>query len=209
MDWEGACTNQNAAVPQRAPGITGPAGHETTQSPAMGRGSMVTLPAQSWPLPACLPRGWEGSRSGPFAETQLGLRGVRLQAEPATQLQIQGPPNHCPQCQPQVRLSGFRLALSALGCCPTSLSTEWCYLTYIQCQAVSHNLFPSPLTVPQVYLPYEKKFAIQKLPFSLTAKIPLCCLPEKVTNHGTISILNGSVKISAQGTAICKESGMA
>jgi len=106
---------------------------------------------------------------------------------------------------PQGRLAGFRMAL---GCSPTSLSSEWFYLPDIQRQAVIHSLFPSPLTLPQAHLTYEKKFTVQTLPFSPTAKIPPSCLPEKATNRGTIIILTGSVKISAQGTAICKELGM-
>lgn len=82
-----------------------------------------------------------------------------------------------------------------LGSSPTSLSLQCSQLTHTQRQAVIYNLFPPPLMLPQAYLLYEKKFTIQMLPFCPTAKILLFCLPGKSGNHGTNTILNGSVKI--------------
>lgn len=122
-----------------------PAGYKTAQSPAMEGGSVVSLPPQE-PAPASLPV----PELGGTAVWSLCWNTARLWRQKITDI-----PSH-PTVNPGFlksvsllsprwgRLAGFRLALSALGCSLASLSTEWSYLTFIQCKQLSPMYFHLP-----------------------------------------------------------------
>lgn len=81
-------------------------------------------------------RGWGGQSLLPLLEHSLALgRGHHRQIRPPT----------CKSLKAVSSVSPLEAGWPALGCSPTSLSTQCSHLTYTQCQAVIYNLSPSPL----------------------------------------------------------------
>lgn len=87
-------------------------------------------------------------------------------------------------------MAGFRLTPSALGYSPILPNIEWSSSPniYSVASSYSQSIYISA-DIFIVVLSYKQQPSIQNaVLFPPTTKIPLCCLPQRVTNHEGIII---------------------